>query len=147
MNFTLRPARAEDCDWLLALRTATMREYVEQTWGFWDEAAQRARFHDPLERANMHVIVAGGRDAGLLHVERNAGGVFLANIQIEPGLQNRGLGTAVIRRLLAEAQAGAAPVRLEVLTVNRAARELYARLGFVISTETETLTGMIWRPA
>jgi ribosomal protein S18 acetylase RimI-like enzyme len=147
MNFTLRPAQTEDCDWLVALRTATMREYVEQTWGFWDQAAQRARFHDPRERANMQVIVVAGRDAGLLHVERSAGDVFLANIQIKPEFQNRGLGTAVIRRLVAEAQAAGSPVRLQVLAVNRAARDLYERLGFVVSRETCTHCSMIWRPA
>lgn len=147
MDFMLRPATARDCDWLLALRTATMRDYVEQTLGFWDAEAQQARFHNPSERANMQVIVAGGRDAGLLHVERNAGRVFLANIQIDPQFQNRGLGTAVIRRLVNEAQATGVAVGLQVLTVNRGARALYERLGFVVNATTETHVTMIWRQA
>ena len=147
MRFTLRPATAEDRDWLFAVRRATMRTYVRQTWHAWDDASQRARFEDSLALTDMQVIVTAGHDAGLLHVERDADGIFLANIQIHPDFQNRGLGTAVIRTLLDEARTRGEPVRLQVLKVNHAACRLYQRLGFAITGETAHHVHLIWRPA
>ncbi|MSU66652.1 MAG: GNAT family N-acetyltransferase [Opitutus sp.] len=146
MNFSLRPATADDGDWLYAVREATMRGYVEETFGFWDEAAQRERFLIPRELANMQIIAVDRRRAGLLHVERSAEGIFLANLQIDLPFQNRGLGTTVIRTLVAEAQAHGRAVWLQVFKVNQPARDLYARLGFVIQDESDTHTHMIWRP-
>ena len=146
MRYTLRPATADDRDGLFALRCATMRPYVEQTWHAWDATAQRALFEAALALTDMQVIVAGGGDAGLLHVERDADGIFLANIQIHPDFQNRGLGTAVIRTLLDEARTRGEPVRLQVLKVNHAACRLYQRLGFAITGETAHHVRLVWRP-
>jgi len=147
MNFTLRPATTDDSEWLYAVRQATMQTYVEEMFGFWDEAAQRERFLIPSELANMQIITVAERPAGLLQVERSVAGIFLANIQIQPQLQNHGLGTAVVRTLLVEGQARGKPVWLQVLKVNPAARALYARLGFVVRDESLEHTHMIWRPA
>jgi ribosomal protein S18 acetylase RimI-like enzyme len=147
MTFTLRPATKADADWLFAVRRTTMREYVEDMFGVWDDNAQRLRFGDPQELANIQVIVCDGEDAGLLHVERDRANIFLANIQILPVFQGRSLGTAVIRSILAEAEASGRPVRLQVLRINQAARRLYERLGFAVLNETDSHTRMIWRPA
>jgi len=146
MKFTLHPARPADAAWLYSVRRATMRGYVEDMFGHWDDDAQRARFHVPAELANMQIIRVDGRSAGLLHVERGLEDIFLANIQIEPRFQNLGLGSAVIRSLLAEGRQQRRPVRLQVLKTNPAARALYDRLGFVQSGETPEHVLMIWRP-
>ena len=146
MNFTLRAVTVDDSDWLYAVRETTMRAYVEEMFGFWDEAAQRERFLIPADLANMRIIVVRQQAAGLLHVERRPEEIFLANIQIQPAQQNRGLGTAVIRALLAEGQERGTPVRLQVLNVNHSARALYHRLGFVVRDESDGHTHMIWRP-
>jgi ribosomal protein S18 acetylase RimI-like enzyme len=147
MTFALRPATPADADWLFQLRRATMRTYVEETFGVWDDRSQRNRFRQRRELADIQIIMVGEQPAGLLHVERGPAGVFLANIQIEPQFQNRSLGTAVIRSILAEGRRAGTPVRLQVLKVNRAARRLYERLGFVVRDETGTHVRMIWLPA
>src|SRR4051812_41029781 len=111
MTFTLRPATIEDADWLFAIRRATMRDYVEQAFGFWDDTGQRERFDESDELRNMQIIMLDGYDVGLLHVERSARDIFLANIQIAAVAQNRGLGTAVIRSLMDEARRAGVPLR------------------------------------
>ena len=63
MNFTLRPATTDDSEWLYAVRQATMQTYVEEMFGFWDEAAQRERFLIPSELANMQIITVAERVA------------------------------------------------------------------------------------
>ena len=147
MTFTLRPATPQDADWLYAVRRDTMRQYVEQAFGYWDDSAQRERFDESDELKNMQVIVIEGRDAGLLEVERGGGEIFLANIQIEPAFQDRGLGAAVIRTLMAEAGAAGLLLRLQVLKVNVAARRLYERLGFGVADDNGAHTRMFWPPA
>jgi len=137
-RFILRPATEQDYAWLWSVKRLTMRPYVEQTWGGWDEEAQEEFFRENFVPANMRVIVVEGQDAGLLHVEREAGEIFLANIQLLPEFQNRGLGTAVVRGVLDEARAAGLPVRLQVLKPNRPARRLYERLGFAVIDETGT---------
>ncbi len=137
-SFTLRPATAADYAWLWALKRDTMRPYVEQTWGSWDDAAQEDFFRRSFRPTIIQVIVADGHDAGLLHVERESRELFLANIQIAPAYQNLGLGSAVVRTVLESARALRLPVRLQVLRVNTAARRLYERLGFTLATETPT---------
>ena len=56
-----------------------------------------------------------------------------------------GMGTALLKDLLAEAERAGKPVRLQVLKTNRAIR-LYARLGFAITGESPTHLQMEWRP-
>jgi len=146
MDYTLRPAVAADCEWLRETKARCMRPYVEQTFGSWDEDIQRARFDAMFELSETQVISVAGRDAGYLTVRHEPRETQLFNIMIAPELQGRGLGTVVLRDLLAGAQARRVPVRLQVMKVNPA-RRLYERLGFVVIDETPTHFRMLWRPA
>jgi ribosomal protein S18 acetylase RimI-like enzyme len=134
--FELRPATAADRDLLWGLHRAAMREVVERAWG-WDEPWQRAHFHARFDPAAFSVIVAGGREVGALRLERRACELYLADIQIAPEEQGRGLGSAVLRHVIAEADGLAAAVTLQVLKVNVRARRLYERLGFYVTGEVD----------
>ena len=134
--FLLRQATEADYAFLYSLHTATMKEYVAQTWG-WDETIQQAMFRDKFDPGRSHIVEVNGRSVGVLSVERRPLTLFLANLQILPEAQGRGLGTAIIGTLLAQASASGTSVTLQVLKVNPA-RHLYERLGFVIVGETTT---------
>lgn len=146
MEFTLRPASAADYEWLWELKRMTMQAHVEATWGSWDDAAQEAFFRRSFSPETVQLILVDAANAGLLHLERKPSELFLANIQIHPAFQNRGLGTAVIKTAMESARLLQLPVRLQVLTVNHAARELYLRLGFAVTSETNTHVIMRWHP-
>ncbi len=136
--FTLRPATDADYDWLWNVKRETMRPYVEQTWGTWDDRAQERFFRQHFTPASIDVILVDGTRAGLLNVEREPDALFLANIQIHADFQNQGLGAAVVRTVLDSGAALDLPVRLQVLKANVRARDFYLRLGFVLSGETLT---------
>ena len=146
MEFARRQATAADRDWLWETKSRCLRGYIEQTYGPWDEDIQRARFDASFEPGEIQVISFGGRDAGFTALRREPKEVQLFNIMIAPEFQNRGLGTAVLRDLLAGARRRRIPVRLQVMKVNPA-RRLYERLGFVVTEETATHFRMAWRPA
>ncbi len=135
--YTLRPATEDDYDWLWALKQRTMRVYVEQTWGHWDDGVQDIYFRQGFFPEKLAIVVVGGRDAGLFEVERSVQEIYLRRIEIAPEFQRRGLGTALITALAAEARARRVPLRLQVLKVNPA-RRLYERLGLQIVGETRT---------
>jgi len=134
---TLRPAVPEDFDFLYDLRRATMKDYVVQTWGKWDEEWQRSHFREHFNPAVCRIITFQGQDVGVLSLVEREGEVFLGNIEVSPDYQGKGIGTFVIRSVLKEAHRKGKPVALQVLKVNPA-RRLYERLGFSVAGETAT---------
>lgn len=145
MSRVLRQAKEADRDWLWQTKSRCLRRYVEQTYGPWDEDVQRARFDASFEPTEIQIVSVDGRDAGFLATRRQPDEIQLFNIMIAPEFQNRGIGSAVLKELLAEARGRGVPVRLQVMKVNPA-RGLYERLGFSVIEENATHFRMIWRP-
>ena len=135
---TVRPALDGDFEFLWRLHQATMRDYVDKTWG-WEDAFQLQRFRQTFQadRDGVEIIEAGGDPIGCLRVARERERWFLAAIEIAPSHQRQGVGSAVITRLCQCADAVGLPVDLRVLKVNPAI-ELYQRLGFTVTGAIET---------
>ena len=74
---------------------------------------------------------------GCLAVEWSGDHVKLQRVLLVPEAQGRGIGSHLVRELLARASAARRPVRLRVFKVNPAQR-LWRRLGFTVIGETET---------
>ena len=144
-KYALRAVTDHDDAWLYQLNAATMREYAEQTYGPWDEAAARRIFASRWDLSSMRIIVVGGEDAGLLDLRRHPDGLEVAQIKILPPFQRRGLGTAILTDILRDTHQRGQSVILRVLKVNPA-RRLYERLGFVVTGETDTHFLMAARP-
>ncbi len=131
----LRPARAEDFEFIRHLHRSCFKTYVEQTWGEWDEADQLQRLHR-ARWLSGDIIVFQDREIGLMAVQDQGAALFLELIALLPEYQNKGLGTKLIQQLFANGDARAIPVQLSVLKVNPA-RALYERLGFSLVGEDE----------
>jgi RimJ/RimL family protein N-acetyltransferase len=136
-RYELRTATAEDHDFLYSLVVLTMRVYVEKTWGAWDEAAYQERFESSFDPADYQVIVVDGQDAGAVSVTHFPDFDYLSRIYILPAYQNRGIGTAIIRTLIADSHEQQRPLELRVLKTNPRARQLYERLGFEVYMSIE----------
>jgi ribosomal protein S18 acetylase RimI-like enzyme len=135
MHISLRPATAADKEFLYELHRATMREYIDETWG-WDEEWQRREFEGRFSKANQQVILADGTAVGMLEVEYRPDELFIANIQVRPSAQRRGIGSLIIAELVTQGRRTNQPVTLQVLEVNLDALRLYERLGFVVTART-----------
>jgi RimJ/RimL family protein N-acetyltransferase len=143
MQISLRPATDEDFYFLWRLHCATLRPYVEQTWG-WDEHWQAEYFRDRFDPTTLEIVEGDGAPIGCIAVERGHDRIFLGVIEIAPYYQNRGIGAKLIRALLDEATGRGVPVELQVIKANQPARRLYERLGFAEIGETETHYLMRW---
>jgi ribosomal protein S18 acetylase RimI-like enzyme len=141
MTIAMRAARVEDLDRLDDLHTRCMREHVERHHP-WRPDQFRATFN-PLVN---HVIIADGEEVGLLSRWEEPDAIRIGNLLIEPARQGAGIGTAVLRDILAKASSRGVAVRLRVLDGNPA-QKLYERLGFVLEEELESACMMIARPS
>jgi ribosomal protein S18 acetylase RimI-like enzyme len=108
----------------------------------WPAITLREQFRSEIDLATCHVISVDGRRAGYISIEDRDSFWYIDAFAIGLRYQGKGIGTLVLRDVLAEA--GARPVRLNVLHVNRA-RVLYERLGFRVIRRDEQRQIMEWR--
>lgn len=142
-QFALRQATAEDVPFCFAVQRTTLRVHVIATWGRWHDDDQWRHFTTSFIPARARIILVDGVEAGVLVVDAESDPFRLLSITLLPEFQGRGLGSEVIRFVVAEA--GPRPVWLQVLKVNPAIT-LYGRLGFQVIEETDTHFRMI-RPS
>lgn len=146
MLIDYRPATPSDESFLYKLHSASMRAYVEATFGVWDESWQQERFHQSFHPHELQIIQADGQDIGVLHVQHRAEEIFIVLIEVHPRYQRRGIGAAVLRELQAQAALAHQEVALRVLRVNTQAQAFYRRLGFVVTGHNPTHYLMAWFP-
>jgi len=82
------------------------------------------------------VIRSNNLEVGFIIAPIRDSARWLHTICVLPEHQNRGIGTEVIRSIVAEAETQKMPLYLSVLKVNPA-RQLYERLGFRVIEETK----------
>jgi len=56
--------------------------------------------------------------------------LYIVELQVLPELQGRGIGTAVVRKVIEQGANRGVPVTLSVVPANPRAKRLYERLGF-----------------
>jgi ribosomal protein S18 acetylase RimI-like enzyme len=113
-----------------------MREYVIQTWGLWDEDAQRAKHGQNYTPSTHRVVLCGEKAVGLLAVEIEQSHLWLVKLYLRNPVRGLGLGTKLLQLVIEEAAQLGKPVRLRVLKVNEGAQRLYRRHGFAVVGET-----------
>lgn len=136
MHISLRPISNVDFEFIYQVTKAAMQTYVEQTWGSWVDDEQRLRTYNSIDLSTHQIIQLDGQDVGCLAVEHHSNHLQLTKLYLLPDFQRRGIGTFLIRQLIAQTKALNAPLRLRVLAVNPA-RKLYEREGFSIQAQTK----------
>jgi 2-phosphosulfolactate phosphatase len=134
LPFTWRPATEGDRSYLFELKRATMRDYIASAFGGWNERDQRTTFDPDLARTA--ILAVDGREAGMVEARLDRDGLYLANIEIGPEHQGRGLGARVMTVLATAAHARGLPLVLQVLKTNPRARGFYERFGLRVTGES-----------
>lgn len=120
-----------------------MREHLERVGRFKPSRARRI-FRGHFDEPGMRLIVVNGERAGCVALREQADCVRIDSFYLDRRWHGNGLGTAILKALLAEADTFGKPVRLEVLTGSKADR-FYLRHGFVKLREDE-IEGEYERP-
>lgn len=137
MNLQRRIAREDDLELLFEINCAALKEHVIRNFGAWDEEFQRRTFRESTDPASHVLFYDGAKPVGFWSVVRNPSEIYLVRLSLLPAFQRQGVGSSLIRELIAEARLAALPLRLQVFLTNPA-RLLYERLGFRIVRTTNT---------
>jgi len=138
-SITFRPITSEDRELLLRVYRSTREDELAMVVDWTPEmkdafilqqfTAQHTWYQEHYTGAEFLVILVDGAPAGRLYVHRRPSEIRLVDIALLPEYRNTGLGTRLLRDLLAEGEATGKPVTIHVEIYNPAMR-LYQRLGF-----------------
>jgi len=151
---TLRPITPEDQGFLYQVYASTREEELAPLG--WDEAqqeaflemqfrAQHTFYQGQFRGAQFDIVLLNKEPIGRLYVDRREDEIRIVDIALLPAHRNRGIGSALLRDILAEGQRDGLPVRIHVEYFNRALH-LYERLGFRQISETGVYYLMEWSP-
>jgi GNAT superfamily N-acetyltransferase len=150
----LRSARASDRALLLAVYASTRAEELAVVP--WDEPTKQAFLAQQFEAQDVHykrhypdatfeLIEVDGEPAGRLYVDRRKEEIRIIDIALLPPFRGRGIGAALLRELIDEADANGRKLSIHVERENRA-RTLYERLGFAEVSDEGGVYVLMERP-
>jgi len=134
----LRPATDGDRAFLFELYASTREQELTATG--WPDAAKQAFLEQQFAAQDEHyrrhyagsdflVVEFGSVPVGRLYLARWAHEHRIVDIALGPEWRAKGLGEAILRDVIGEAQAAGRSVSIHIERMNRAL-SLYARLGF-----------------
>jgi ribosomal protein S18 acetylase RimI-like enzyme len=152
-RITLRPARAGDDEFILEVYASTRADELALTG--WDAAqqdsflrmqcaAQRQHYEAYYPQGEHFIILAGDDPAGRLYTADKEDEIRILDITLLPGHRNKGIGTGLIKEILARAEQSGKLVRIYVESYNPS-RRLFERLGFAGTEEDGINVLMQWR--
>jgi ribosomal protein S18 acetylase RimI-like enzyme len=128
-----RPAAEADFEALHDLSARTLRPHLERI-GRWDPERRRRNARRAFEAGSQRIVERDGAMIGCVGFRHHGDHVEINGFFLEPQVQGQGLGSAILRALVAEA--AGLPVHLEVLKQSPASR-FYERAGFVRAAEQD----------
>jgi ribosomal protein S18 acetylase RimI-like enzyme len=154
-GFVLRPETEADLPFLRRLYISTRWEELASVT-HWTDAqkiafldsqfdAQRSYYLVHYASAAFDVLEAQGVPAGRLYLDRQADTLLIVDIALLPQWCGRGIGTALLEAMFAEARLSGKGVTISVEKFNPAQR-LYRRLGFREYAEDDVYWFMHWSP-
>jgi GNAT superfamily N-acetyltransferase len=152
-GYGLRPREHGDMPFLRELYAATREDELRALP--WPAQQKRAFLFDQFDKQHAHylqhyplakwwVVTHSGAPVGRLYVARTSHEVRVMDVCLLDAHRGRGVGTALMRAVIEQAQAASVPVSLHVEPFNPALR-LYERLGFV-DVETRGVYLFMERP-
>jgi GNAT superfamily N-acetyltransferase len=135
MNISLRAACDEDFAFARDVYLATMRWIIESLFG-WDQVREEENFARFFKLDEARIITADGRSVGWIQEQVDDTRINLGSFYVMQEMQRRGIGTQVLRTLLAHAADQSKAITLAVIKINPA-RDFYERHGFRITHEDE----------
>jgi ribosomal protein S18 acetylase RimI-like enzyme len=143
-RISLRDAAPEDRELLFTVYADSRAEELARVpWTAEQKAdflrqqfeAQDAWWREHYTTAEFSVIVADGEPAGRLYVDEWKNEVRIVDVAVLSTFRGRGIGTRLVRDVIARADRAGKPVSIHVEMFNTGARRLYERLGFELVKE------------
>jgi GNAT superfamily N-acetyltransferase len=153
-SVSVRPVTPDDDEFLLAVYTSTRADELAQVeWQpgqkemfvRWQFELQRKEYDTRYPDARYEVILVDNQPAGRIWIGEDETQIRLLDIGLLEEFQNRGVGTLLLKQLIAEAAAKNKLLRHMVFVLNNNAHRFYERLGFVVIDDVGGYKHMEWR--
>lgn len=150
----LRPVSESDNEFLLTVYASTREDELAQVeWPEgqkemflrWQFELQRGEYDSRFPDGEYRVILVDQQPAGRIWVGADDEQIRLLDIALLPDFQNRGIGTALLKRLKLEADKAGKALRHMVFVLNNNADRFYERLGFKMIEDLGAYKHMEWR--
>lgn len=153
-HLALRSETEEDQSFLLKIYSAARQD--EMALVDWSEPqkeaflqmqfnAQHQYYTENYPGAQYQVIVWDNQPIGRLYIHQRQSEIRIMDISILPEYQNSGIGSTLLRGVLARGSQLNLPVTIHVERFNRALR-LYQRLGFQLREDKGVYLFLEWQP-
>ena len=138
MDYKIRLATPNDHDLIYALKAESVRPYVEKIWG-WDEDYQRKDFDSEFSHMEQfNVIEVDSKFAGFVQYYFEYPYFEVVEIHLLPEYRGKGIGSDILRYLQKVCIAQDRKIRIGCFKENHRAKQLYQKLGFMQTEETDT---------
>ncbi len=142
IEFTLRPTRFDDIDFIYDLRVKTMKPFFDGTL-VWNEAKELEKAKDEL--TNAQIVMIGKKRVGVIKVIPRADELHFHQMQVLPEHQKGGIGAELVRRVIKRSEISNKPLTLFVMK-NTPAKRLYEQFGFSVTNDFEYYCRMCRQP-
>lgn len=137
MNVTRRTATIGDLDLIYHLKSHSLKPYVTANYG-WNEEIQRRIHSESYDPSKVSIIQYDGVDVGYLEIDDSKQKTTLENLMIHSSFQNRGIGSMIMKELIARSTRQNKDLKLSVFKNNPRALKFYKSVGFEIIESNET---------
>jgi GNAT superfamily N-acetyltransferase len=154
LTVALRPVSPDDDEFLLSVYASTRADELAQvewepgqkeSFVRWQFDLQQKEYDARYPDARYGVILVNHEPAGRIWIGEDDTQIRLLDIGLLKQFQNRGVGTVLLKQLIAEANAKNKPLRHMVFVLNNDAHRFYERLGFVTIEDLGGYKHMEWR--
>jgi ribosomal protein S18 acetylase RimI-like enzyme len=153
-SVALRRVNVSDEQFLFQVYAGTRQEELAQVG--WSESqkhsflemqfqAQRRYYESEYPGAEFQVILAGGQPVGRLYVHRREKEIRIMDLALLPSHRRQGMGTKLLKEILAEGEKSGRRVTIHVEIFNPALR-LYEVLGFRQIASNGVYHFLEWKP-
>jgi GNAT superfamily N-acetyltransferase len=103
----------------------------------WDEEQQNNFVNRDFDTRDPHIVLYGDERCGVVGYQDMEDHIWFGPVFVLPAYQGKGVGSSVVKLFMARARTANIPLKLKTLKANIRAKELYERLGFIVSDHTD----------
>ena len=135
--YELREVTQQDYNFIYHVKTTTLKPHIELVWG-WDEEVQTKYLEESFGLETQLIITYEQEEIGILELNELEKRIEVVELEILPEYQRKGIGTKILQDIIEEYKGKGKHVGIGCFKINRDAKRLYERLGFIMIKETET---------
>ncbi len=135
MQISLRPASEQDFLFAFEAKRKALGPHIMARWN-WDESYQLNTHRTRWSERPWSIILSDKEPIGTVSIHEAVDHIRFGEFYLLPSHQRKGIGSSLLRQVIAQSEESSLPIRLEYLKWNPVG-SLYLRHGFKVVSESE----------